>query len=56
MSTPTMSKERVAKEDGRYLIRYRFLEADEGDEAPSMDDSEDEVADHEPAPVGSDAL
>ena len=55
MSHPTMSKERLQKEDGRYLISYRFLEPGEEDAAPSMADGENEVVYHESASLGSDA-
>jgi Sec-independent protein translocase protein TatA len=56
MSTPTMRKERLQKEDGRYLITYRFLEADEEGNAPSMDDRQNEMVHRESASLGSDAL
>lgn len=56
MSKLTMCKEMVRKEDGRYLISYRFLEPGEEDNAPSMADSENGVIHHEPASLGSDAL
>jgi Sec-independent protein translocase protein TatA len=56
MSTPTMRKERLQKEDGRYLISYRFLEADEEGNTPSMDDRQNEMVHRESASLGSDAL
>ncbi len=56
LSALSMSKERLWKEDGRYLITYRFLRPEKENDAPSMDGGKNEVVHCESASLGSDAL